>query len=589
MCCRSIVWSTKAPVSANYSRPPVTILRGRLEPLTALRFFAAAMIVVHHCASLFQLDPQRRLSSAVLDHGVSFFFILSGFILTYVYADLSGAKQVREYLIARVARIWPSHIIAGILGLLLIPLMHTHDSWLLAIYNFKYVFFTSLLANLFLLQSWIPDSAFYFSVNPPSWSISVELFFYVSFIALILPSKKGGWISKLLVCLVISIIPVLSLELLKSVLGPDRIPGDVASYATFICPFTRLFEFVLGMSVAQLFLRRNLLVRQNVWPSTIQEMLIVIASMLSICYMNVLLKDFIQAIRIGPLYPWLIHVGSAPVFALLIFVMAKNEGFISRALSHPIFVWLGQISYSIYLLHLPILYYFKAHAADFVHCNRWMFFSLYCILVVLAAHLNHQFIEDPFRKLIRSLGAAKGNLAVAFRAANIPTWPRASTVISAFIATLLLLSLGVYVEVSEARFHMQKVEMPANVRFGDRFEVEQIDYGRADGEVKLRLRWRSLGHQQLKYNIGLQFLNNAGQIVEQHFAVQDYLERSVCDGQEWTDSVYKGSFPGACNVSKLNLVVFHSEPVELLPVTIGKQNSATNGILLGTPFVATKK
>jgi peptidoglycan/LPS O-acetylase OafA/YrhL len=78
-----------------------------------MRFFAAAMIVVFHSGG-------RLTTLFALEQGVSFFFVLSGFILTYVYPTLSGGHRLRDFYVARVARIWPAHLATFLLLLCLI-------------------------------------------------------------------------------------------------------------------------------------------------------------------------------------------------------------------------------------------------------------------------------------------------------------------------------------------------------------------------------------------------------------------------------------------------------------------------------------
>src|SRR6266576_619369 len=79
-----------------------------IRSLTALRFFAAAMIVVFHSNGTFW----TARDVVWLSQGVTFFFVLSGFILAYVYPRLDDATAVRRFLILRIARIWPGHLAA---------------------------------------------------------------------------------------------------------------------------------------------------------------------------------------------------------------------------------------------------------------------------------------------------------------------------------------------------------------------------------------------------------------------------------------------------------------------------------------------
>src|SRR5260221_11975920 len=78
----------------------------KLNALTGLRFVAAAMILVHHAASF-----GIQLPALAFDHGVSFFFVLSGFVLAYVHPSIGSAYELRAFLWNRVVRIWPAHLV----------------------------------------------------------------------------------------------------------------------------------------------------------------------------------------------------------------------------------------------------------------------------------------------------------------------------------------------------------------------------------------------------------------------------------------------------------------------------------------------
>src|SRR5207249_3735398 len=147
--------------------------RVKLNALTGLRFVAAAMIVVHHSRGFFQIP----LPHYALDHGVSFFFVLSGFIIAYAYPKLDNKHDVFDFYVARIARIWPAHFATL---LLVLPLLQTPIN-------------LTFVANAFLLHSWVPSKPWYFSYNHPSWSISTELFFYAVFPILIFQWNRSWW------------------------------------------------------------------------------------------------------------------------------------------------------------------------------------------------------------------------------------------------------------------------------------------------------------------------------------------------------------------------------------------------------------
>ena len=156
----------------------------RLDTLTSLRFFAAAAIVIGHAHSSF--GSAGLAISFPLDQGVSFFFVLSGFILAYTYPNLREVSSVRHFWIARFARIWPAHLATLLLVTIVAPNMPPVEHRL-----------SITLANILLLQSWLPFRDSILSYNGVAWSISTEFFFYLCFPVLIHNWQKN-WYLKLL-------------------------------------------------------------------------------------------------------------------------------------------------------------------------------------------------------------------------------------------------------------------------------------------------------------------------------------------------------------------------------------------------------
>src|SRR5438309_3517405 len=106
---------TPSPHTAPAAAQPAP---SKLHALTSLRFFAAAMIVMLHAQGYFGEIPV--LGHFVLTQGVCFFFVLSGFILTYAYPALDRAGTMR-FLVSRLARIVPLHLVALLLYVLILP------------------------------------------------------------------------------------------------------------------------------------------------------------------------------------------------------------------------------------------------------------------------------------------------------------------------------------------------------------------------------------------------------------------------------------------------------------------------------------
>ena len=137
----------------------------RLEQLTFTRFLAALSILIFHYGQGIEIF-YNQYTTFIFEQanvGVSYFFILSGFVMIIAY----GNKEkiiFWDFLKNRLARIYPIYFLAIIL-ILISKLLKENTS--------------DLILNLLMIQSWVPSKAL--TVNFPGWSLSVELFFYALF------------------------------------------------------------------------------------------------------------------------------------------------------------------------------------------------------------------------------------------------------------------------------------------------------------------------------------------------------------------------------------------------------------------------
>lgn len=212
----------------------------KLDALTSLRFFAAAMIVIGHAHFIF--GSLGIANAAPLEQGVSFFFVLSGFILAYNYPTLEGAGAIKKFWLARFARVWPLHALMLFL-------------WIALIFEFdrqKYFpgfdGFARLTANILLLQAWIPLPNWAINFNGVAWSLSVEFFFYALFPLLIRYwSNCWHWMLFVQIGLVMALIGVCSQLGLQTTITQESVGVLGLLYTN---PAVRLLEFSAGIATA---------------------------------------------------------------------------------------------------------------------------------------------------------------------------------------------------------------------------------------------------------------------------------------------------------------------------------------------------
>ena len=206
-----------------------------LPTLTGLRYAAALLVVMCHAAPLFVAGTLLGNIGKGGFVGVSFFFVLSGFVLTW---SLDERAKIRDFYRRRVARVYPLHALtltfALIAGLVSPGLMLGGVG--------------SDLLNLLLLHAWFPSDHIHFSANLPSWSLSCEAFFYAVFPFLTLRlglHKKGSWL--------IPAVVVVTVGGAIYSLSPAYVEG-----VAYVSPAYRLMEFMIGILLAAAIRERRL-------------------------------------------------------------------------------------------------------------------------------------------------------------------------------------------------------------------------------------------------------------------------------------------------------------------------------------------
>ena len=524
----------------------------KLEALTSLRFFAAALIVVQHSRGSFGL-PEQWGEPFMFDQGVSFFFVLSGFILAYVYPSLETFGR-RRFILARIARVWPAHVAALILFLLLLPAA-PRNLW--SGHSLRI-----LMANLFMVHAWIPQAEYYFSFNSPSWSISTEFAFYLCFLGLI-PNWRRTWATKLAVVFIV----LVGLILFGNAWNvPAWTPADTTKLTldglVYVNPLARLLEFTLGMSTALAWAHLRPRVRSGLPVGTLLEMSLfglVAYTMYQSPHWASLAGGFGPIGSAGRV--WLAHAGfSSLPFAALILVMALELGWLSRLLAFPLLVLLGELSYSLYLIHQVVLRYYAAHAPAFALIPGWIAYPVFWALTLLAAFVTWAVVERPARRFLvglwpRPIAQTEIGLAGSDRASPTqaghdslldPGW-RASL---AGVVLLLILVLPIGYLMNR-RLTMSAIgaadaealatrgpKVARGVRFGDRFVLLGADIQRTGAGVRVEFAWQSLQTQPLKYSVPVHLVDDAGIILGQ----ADYpqgggAQDEVQAGTIWRDLV----------------------------------------------------
>jgi peptidoglycan/LPS O-acetylase OafA/YrhL len=209
--------------------------RARLGSLTGMRFFAALPVVLIHVGGGFVRAPWINTANGFGYIGVSFFFLLSGFVLTWSCA----AQPARRFWWLRVARVWPAQLLMAVVAMTLLARQEAIPGPI------------GKGAEILLLQAWSTNQQVYYGGNGVSWSLSAEMFFYLLFPLAVIPLKRLG--GRGLAITAAATLAVLAAAPL--IASANHMPGYLYSWAFFVFPPYRFGEFLLGMILARAMMR----------------------------------------------------------------------------------------------------------------------------------------------------------------------------------------------------------------------------------------------------------------------------------------------------------------------------------------------
>jgi len=353
----------------------------RIDALTGARFFAAFGILLHHFgADLVAGSPFAARFLDSLSSCVSFFFVLSGFILVHAYQATERRLSWKDFVLARLARVYPLYLI----GLLVMAVPHFK-------YGAPYADWgpvegwVSFGLSVLGLQAWIPRYASL--VNAPGWSLSAEMFFYAVFPVAAWSGRRflfGRPIASLALLWVGATAMGL---LLEATVAADRSTlHDGIRFAGFH-PLVRLPEFLMGMSLGALQSRGGLSPRA--------------ASVLWVACLGILLAALVAGG--GGIWQTAFHNSLlSPLFCGVILGLANASDPVQRFLSLRPALLLGESSYALYILHFPYMVVFTSllHRLDspLPEVVRLVVYLLASVAISIAVHLG---IEKPSRDAIR--------------------------------------------------------------------------------------------------------------------------------------------------------------------------------------------
>lgn len=360
--------------------------------LNALRFFAAFLVFASHVELL---KSRKGFDSyyntpTFLELGgsaVTFFFVLSGFLITYllfIEKEVAGKISLSQFYLRRVLRIWPLYYIVVLAGFFLIPhipyLQNSISGELYVDFNPKLLLFLLLMPNIsYILYPHTP----YIS---PAWSIGVEEQFYLAWPWLLSRTERP---LRLFLFLIAGIYIIKAFfKILQTV--PDIKAQEVSQTILNIMYFARFECMIIGSICAYILHRKKVAILKLLYNKYLQIF----------CYMTI-----IVFLATGFKIPAFNHIIYSIIFGIIILNIAANPDSIFKP-ENKILNYLGQISFGLYMYHeLAIgisVRFLQDLSLNFNYANSNAILYIFALLLTIGvASLSYYLLEKPFLKLKR--------------------------------------------------------------------------------------------------------------------------------------------------------------------------------------------
>lgn len=358
--------------------------KNKIDELESIRGLAAIVVVMYHIPGW---HPFLHHISFIRGGGlmVDLFFVLSGFVIYSAYSNrLQSTADFLKFQFLRFGRLYPVHITFLIVFLaietLKYVLLHYYGIQSHSKPPFVENDFPAFLRELFLVKAfWPNDVAMAF--NSPAWSISAEFYTYIIFGLITLYAKKF----KDLIFVMIAIVCIAALFIFK----PEQYNFMLRCLSGFFvgCLTALTVKSALTQNHAKLVIFE--------WMIPISICVIILITSISRGYYGVALLIY-------------------PASALLIASISLSDiNIFKRMLAHPLLVWLGTISYSLYMSHGAVLWGFQQFlrvafhrdeiivrgisTPQFTQIEACALILLFMALALFIAQITYYLIEQPWR------------------------------------------------------------------------------------------------------------------------------------------------------------------------------------------------
>jgi peptidoglycan/LPS O-acetylase OafA/YrhL len=359
-------------------------VRVYFKNLNGLRFIAAFSVIISHVEMVKMVfgDPHSWDTKPVklLGHlGVVLFFVLSGFLITYLLLAEKKVTQsisIKQFYIRRVLRIWPLYFLLVLLALFAFPNIpflevpgdegSSGGTWL------KTALYLLILPNVAVkLFPAVPFIG-------QTWSIGVEEQFYLIWPWLV--KKARNVLTVLLAVIIVYLLILFGLDFLSARdghAGGWHIASEIWHVTSIDC-----------MAIGGVFAWLHFYKKESILRFIRNDIMELISVLIVISFI-------VKGVR----FPILHHEIYAVLFGVIILNLATKDKTVLY-LEHPVLDYLGKVSYGVYMYHvLCIVIAYKAIAATAGSVNSWLLYGLSIALTIVVSAISFELLENPFIKM----------------------------------------------------------------------------------------------------------------------------------------------------------------------------------------------
>ncbi len=359
----------------------------QINTLQSIRFFAFMMIFLLHTQTY---HFTKFIYSAPC--AVSFFIMLSGFLYGYKYCNYQkniNLKEIINFALKKIKGFYPLHLIMLII---LIPLSGIFTLVNINDINEIMIFVKKFVINVLLLQSYTTTDYFYF--NGVSWYLSSTVFLIVITLPLIKIISKIGNSSKGIIKLSICMLFILIIDFIYILYIKNN--SYSLEYWLYVFPPSRITEYVFGIITGFIIGKKgeSLSKKFNTLIFTLLELFITLSLIFII--KNVYIDEWLWRTII-----WIIPN------TFLIAIFSFEKGILSKLISNKLFIYLGSITFELFLIHGVIISYFLRIIGDNLtniakFSVLFYIFTLTIIFSVFAHSIRKNFSSSSARRTLSS-------------------------------------------------------------------------------------------------------------------------------------------------------------------------------------------